>query len=112
MLVGLGDGASEVRGQCHPISAGWCGRELLTEGLGNRIAIVFSATEVLPPQAYSKALLRIHPTNRSVIERIRRLLKLIGRIPVKAIVVIEDCDNVEGPRLCRLRGTRAQVHAQ
>src|ERR1700721_4431579 len=101
MLVGLGDGASEVRGQCHPISAGWCGREILTEGLGNLITIVFSATEVLPPQTYSKALLRIHPTNRGVIERIRRLPDLIGRIPVKAIVVVENRRNIKRAGLFR-----------
>ena len=103
---------SEVRRYYYPVSAGRRGREQFTQGRGARITIVLRATDVLRPQTYSKALLRIQPSDRRVKERIRRLPNLIRRIPVKAIVVIEDRRNVEGADLCRFRVIRAQVHGE
>src|ERR1700677_1341517 len=82
---------SEVRRYRDPVSAGRCGREVFTQGLADGKTVVLCATEVLPPQSHPIAVRPIHPPNRRVVQRVRRLSHLIGRIPVKAVVMIEVC---------------------
>src|ERR1700733_10803801 len=103
---------SEASRYRAPVSAGRCGREIFTEALSKGVAIVFRATEVLPPQSHSIPFGPIHPPKGGVVERVRGLPKLICRIPVEAVVMIEVCCDVKGADLRRFHIVRTRVHGE